>query len=168
MLALVGIVLIGCVRMSGPTVVGSGIAQTESRQVGTFQNVRIDGSAKVNIKVGGETSLNVTADDNVLPLIATEVRGDTLVITTKDHTSYNSKMGVTVAITTPALAGVEINGSGDVNVTDLKAQKFSAIIRGSGDVRATGSADAINAEIKGSGDVKLGELRAKSGTVSVA
>ena len=169
MTALVGIVLLGCVRVSGgPRVVGSGIAQTETRQVGAFQNVRIDGSAKVNVKIGGEPSLTVTADDNILPILTTDVRGDTLVISCKDNVSYSPKVGVTVEITTPALSGVEINGSGDVNVTNLKAQKFSAIIRGSGDVRASGSADSINAEIKGSGDIKLGELHAKSGNVSVA
>jgi hypothetical protein len=169
MTALVGIVLLGCIRVSGgPRVVGSGVSQTETRQVGVFHNVRIDGAAKVNIKIGDEPALTVTADDNILPIITTDVRGDTLVISCEDNVSYSPKVGVTVEITTPALSAVEINGSGDVNVTDLKAQKFSAIIRGSGDVRATGSADTINAEIKGSGDIKLGELQAKSGSVSVA
>ena len=157
---------VGCGDMVGPHVQGSGVAKTEPRGVGAFKNIRLDGAAKINVQIGNDRSVTVTADDNVLPLIETDVHGDTLVISSKEN--YSTRIGVTVTITTPDLAGIELNGSGDVNVKDLKGGRFSTIIRGSGNVSADGTVDEVNAEIKGSGDVKLADLQAKRGEVSVA
>jgi len=156
----------GCMGMKGPAIQGSGVARTDQRQPGNFQAVRIDGMANVTIEVGAPTAVAVTADDNLLEIITTDVEGDTLVISSKQ--SYNTKVGVKVAITVPELSAVQINGAGDVKVSGLNAGKFSAIIRGSGDIEAAGAAKELTANIEGSGNLKLGQLVAQSVSVSVA
>lgn len=158
--------ILGCIGANGPRIVGSGVAKTEQRDVAGFEKVRIDGSANVQIAVGTPISVSVTTDDNLLDIITTEIHGDTLVIGSKQ--THSTRLGVKVAITVPDLQGVEINGSGDINVTGLNAEKFSAIIRGSGDIRVSGVTQDLSAEIKGSGDLHLGDLKATNGSVSIA
>jgi len=102
----------------------------------------------------------------VLPLIEIDASGGTLVIGNKE--SYSSHVGVKVAIVTPSLDAFELNGSGDVTINGLKGEKFSAKIRGSGDLTADGSVDSVDASIAGSGDLKLVDLKAKKVDVSIA
>ena len=62
---------------------------------------------------------------------------------------------------------VAIHGSGDIDVKDLRAEKFKAEIQGSGDVSVAGRADEVEVEIQGSGDVKFEKLQAKRAAVEV-
>src|SRR4051812_22937807 len=77
---------LGCVGVNGcsmgPAVKGSGVAKTESRQVGPFTRISIEGSGNVVVTVDPTqpASLVLKADDNILPLVETTVKGDTLVI----------------------------------------------------------------------------------------
>lgn len=156
----------GCMGMSGPAIQGSGVAKTESRQPGEFQAVRIDGMADVSIQIGAPAAVSVTTDDNLLQVITTNVQGNTLVI--GSNQSYSTKVGVKVAITVPELSGVQINGSGDIRITGLDAEKFSTVIRGSGNIQAAGTARDLSAQIEGSGDLNLGDLQTHTASISVA
>jgi hypothetical protein len=144
---------------------GSGVAKTETRTVPAFSKIELAGSPEVEVVVGKAVSLTVTADDNLLPLIDTEVKGHTLEI--GSHDSYNSHVGVKVKITVPTLEGANISGSGDIHVTGLKAGEMEARITGSGNLAIVGAADRLNAHITGSGNLKAEELAAKHVHVTV-
>lgn len=162
---------------------GDGKKVTESRQVGAFTAVRVEGSIDAAVKVGGAQAVTVTIDQNLQPLVTTEVSDGTLVIRT-DDASWDGK-GV-VEITVPALRAVSIRGSGDVTVEggqgDLKlgiqgsgdlrwngaAARLEASITGSGDMRLSGTAEQTRISVAGSGDVKAGDLTSKAAEVSVA
>ncbi len=64
----------------GPTIKGSGNLKTETRVVEKFTAIVISGSANLEIEQTGEESLELTVDDNLLPLFTTEVRDGTLFI----------------------------------------------------------------------------------------
>ena len=110
--------------------------------------------------------MTVETDDNILPIIETDVAGDTLTISS--HETYSTKLGVKVTITTPSLSGISIKGAGDVDIKGLSGGSFSAGIHGSGDVKATGSVDRLDCSIRGSGDLEMGDLQARTASVSVA
>ena len=79
-----GIVLAAFVCVSGacgetPTsssdrVVGSGTAATESRSVSDFRGVSVSGVGQVILENTGTESLTITAEDNIMPLLESEVR----------------------------------------------------------------------------------------------
>jgi hypothetical protein len=144
---------------------GSGVAKTESRAVAAFSKIDLSGSPDVEVTIGPAASVAVTADDNILPIIETKVEGDTLRIGSKG--SYNTRLGVKLIITVPALDGVSVLGSGDIHVTGLKAGDMDASVTGSGDVTLAGNADRLHAKITGSGDLRAGELGAKEVRVTV-
>ena len=157
--ALLGATLtVGGCNVSGPTVVGSGVAKSESREVGEFTRVESAGSANVAIQIGEKQSVVVETDDNILPLIDTKVTGDRLVI--GSHESYSTRLGVKVTIVVPALHEARLSGSGSIGVTGLAAQAFEASVTGSGDIHLRGTSDSLNAAIAGSGSIDATELSA--------
>jgi hypothetical protein len=144
---------------------GSGVSKTESRAVGSFTKIDLSGSPDVQVAVGPATSVTVTGDDNILPIIETTVDGDTLNIDSKK--SFSTSLGVTVKFTVADLDGVSVTGSGDIRVTGLKGGEMDARITGSGDVTLSGAADRLRANITGSGDLRAGDLAAKEVRVTV-
>jgi len=162
---------------------GNGKKVTQVRQVGAFKAVRLEGSLDVKVKVGGPTTLAVSIDENLQPLVVTRVDGDTLVIES-GNMSYRGE--ARVEVTTPALQGFAIEGSGDVAIDggkgDLKlsvagsgdlswsgsAGKLTVDIEGSGDVKLSGTAEEARLEIDGSGDIRARALQARSASVEVS
>ena len=61
---------------------GNGKVIKQQRLIGLFEKIDIDGSFNVNIVNGQEAGVEVIAEGNILPLIRTEVRNNTLYITT--------------------------------------------------------------------------------------
>lgn len=163
---LCGSMSLGCVRTDRPRVQGSGVAASEDRTAENFDNVTVEGSADVNIAVGPETQVTVHADDNVLPLIETKVKGDTLVISSTGL--YSTKLGVKVIISVPQLNGIAIKGAGDVDVKGVDSENFAATVAGSGDVKVAGKTQKLNVSVRGSGDLKLQDLEATRADVSIA
>jgi len=146
---------------------GSGVAKTEARPVADFHRIVVESSANLSIEVGGATSLSVTGDDNLVGFVTTEVRDGSLVVGMKSG-SYSNRLDLRVSITTPALDGLSIRGSSDVAAFGLKGESFAVEILGSGDVRATGKVEHLDAAIAGSGDLHLDGLEAREAKVSVS
>ncbi|MGO8701066.1 MAG: head GIN domain-containing protein [Limisphaerales bacterium] len=144
---------------------GSGNIKTEARNVGSFTKINLSGSPDIAVTIGPELSVAVTTDDNILPVINTTVDGATLNVYSKQ--SYHSTQEVKVEITMPALDGVSVSGSGDIQVAGLKAGELEARVTGSGNVTLKGSAERLRAEVTGSGDVHAGDLSAKRARVNV-
>jgi Putative auto-transporter adhesin, head GIN domain len=144
---------------------GSGTAKSETRAVAPFSKIDLNGSPDVDVTVGPANSVEVTADDNLLPMIETTVSGETLKIGSKG--SYSTSLGVKIKITAPSLDALAISGSGDVHVKGLKAGEMEAKITGSGNVTLNGGVDRLRVRILGSGDVRAADLAAKDVQVSV-
>lgn len=162
---------------------GDGNKVTEARQVAAFTAVRVEGSIDAAVKVGGAQAVAVTIDQNLQPLVTTEVSGTTLVIKAKDA-SWQGK--ALVEITVPALRALSIQGSSDVTIDggqgdvslaihgsgDLRwngeAAMLEASVSGSGDMKLSGTAEQAKISVAGSGDVKAGDLTSKAAEVSVA
>lgn len=148
------------------SVQGSGVAKTDSREVGTFHQIALEGAADLTVKVGPEPSVSITADDNLIPLITTSVENGELTISTKESTS--TQLGIKVAITVPSLDKVEIRGAGDVHVEGVHGPRFMASIQGAGDLKVLGKVDESAADIAGAGDIDFTGLIAKNSSISIA
>jgi hypothetical protein len=166
------ILLAGCLIQTGSScsfmgIAGSGVQKTETRSVPDFKGISTAGSVDVTAKVGAPTHVEVSADDNLLQYVTTEVKDGTLHIGMKSG-SYRFTRGLKVAITTPELDKVSIAGSSDVDVSGLQGAHFAASIAGSGDLHARGHVDTLEASVAGSGDLKLSELESRDAKVSIA
>jgi hypothetical protein len=147
------------------TIKGSGNLKIEERSVGDFHGVSVMGSSDVTITVGGAPSMSVEAEDNILPLITTEVQGGILHIGSEK--SFSTRKGIHVRLTVPELRSVSIKGSGDVEAEGVHGDLFEAMVKGSGDIEVTGSVQRVDVDVLGSGDIKLFGLDAIDGEATV-
>jgi hypothetical protein len=172
---------------------GSGKAATETRAIAAdFEAISATGAIDVVVRQGARQSVEVHADDNLLPLIETVVesssRGPTLVLRFKRSELVRPKSDVRITVDVVRLTGLSLAGSGDVTVHPLKtpslrlamsgsgnaklqqldAGSFEVRISGSGDVLASGSARQVKLGIAGSGSVGLKSLIADDVSVSIA
>ena len=76
------ILLVGCHSWG---LKGSGNIREEERNIAEFSKIDISGYFKVDVEFGETTSLKIITDDNFLPLIKTNVKDQTLEISTKKN-----------------------------------------------------------------------------------
>ncbi|MGO9831883.1 MAG: head GIN domain-containing protein [Myxococcaceae bacterium] len=141
-------------------------ADTVKRSVQGFTRVELHVPLDVTIRPGKAFSLGLDLRDSELASkISTEVHGDTLVITTTDH-SLRLRGKNSMALTMPDLRGVSITGSGNVEVQGFERNGDVALsISGSGDITYSGKSSAMTVSIAGSGNVSLA---GSTGSLSVA
>lgn len=173
---------------SGPRVEGSGKVVEQARTVGAFSRVRLDGSFTVEAQAGNSNTVTIRADDNIAPLVRSDVEGETLVLTTKPGASFRTHHPVVVRVTFTRLVAADLRGSGDLIVRGLTGDRFEAALAGSGDLKLTqvalgslsaslagsgdltaqGKAVELKLNLAGSGDAHFDGLLSQRGSVSVA
>jgi len=130
-------------------------ASTENRDVAAFDAVVLKSSADVFVKVGPGQSVKVVADSDVIDRLRTDVRDGALVVSMKKGTYRNIKK-LEVHVTVPSLHRADLKGSGDITVSDAKADVFSAKLNGSGDMEIDdGKIGSLSLSLKGSGDMEV-------------
>ena len=87
----------------GPSIVGSGVAKREARDVGPFSGVDVSATLEASVTIGAETSVTIEGDDNLVPLIKTEVRDGRLVANYEPGHSFRTKQSPRLTIVTPKL-----------------------------------------------------------------
>lgn len=172
----------------GDMVAGSGKEVAVARQVGAFSALRLDSSVDVQARQGATPSITVHADDNIEPLIETNVDGDTLVVRMKKGTSFRTHHKVVVDVVFTSLTAVQQRGSGDLHIDKISGPKFESSISGSGDLQIenaqvgafalsiagsgdvviSGTADEARFGIAGSGDINARNFPARKVSVSIS
>src|SRR2546430_17296206 len=71
---------------------GSGVRKIEKRDLPAFNAIETSGAFEVNVDCQKPASFEIEADDNILPLVETEVREGVLRIRTTK--SYSSNEGI--------------------------------------------------------------------------
>ena len=148
-------------------ITGSGNIVEEQREVSGFNRIEITGSGDLIIEQSGEESLLVIADDNLLPVLTSNVAGGRLILGTRSNTSImNGK--IEYHVTVKSLEGLEITGSSDTTIHKLDGDQLDIQISGSGSVTGDGSVSELNVEISGSGDYDGAAITSQDATVSVS
>src|SRR4051812_6066590 len=91
-----------------PTIEGSGRIVSQNRAVSPFNRIELQGAADAEIQLGRSQSVTIQADDNLLPLMTSEVRGGTLVLGSRG--SFRTRWTPRLRITVPDVSEVETNG----------------------------------------------------------
>ncbi|MDD3621511.1 MAG: DUF2807 domain-containing protein [Methanofollis sp.] len=170
-----------------PCTVGSGNVVSETRDVGTFHSVDLNTFATVVVTQGAPGPVMIEAEDNLMPLLRTQVSEGVLVID-HDAVCVRNTTPVVVRVAMDEVKGLAVNGAGsvlgedqivadrlatavsgsgtldlDVNVTALES-----VISGSGETRFSGTADEHSAVISGSGTIKGFDLTTKQSNLVIS
>ncbi len=148
-------------------------AETIERKIdiGAFTSVGVSGSTAAQITVGPAQSIMLRGPKELVDNIEVVLKDGALMIKhKKSHWGMGKsyKENAKVTITAPKLTKVAVSGSGDMNVSGVKATDFGIAVSGSGDVTANGSCTALRSSIAGSGNIDATALQCQSATASIA
>ncbi len=165
LLAMVAVLLVltGCSVVSG-----SGQVKSETRQVSGFTGIELSGNGEVTIEQGDTESLTIEADDNVLPVLTSEVEDSVLRLGTKPRTTVQTRSPIRYRVTLEDLTSVALSGSGSVSATNVRVDTLQVNISGSGTVNLAGSADQQELDVSGSGRYEAADLSSRSATIEIS
>ena len=145
---------------------GNGRVREENRNITEFTRLEAGGAYSIKVYVGKTASLKISAEENLLPLIKTTVRGNTLSIETKK--SLSPRKEIRIILTTPNLTSLEVSGANNVEAYGINCDEFDAELSGAGSVDLEGKAERFRAELSGAGNINAKNLKAKDVSVSVS
>jgi hypothetical protein len=146
-------------------------AEQMTRPAAGVTRVVFNTPGELTIRPGADEKVVVEAEPKVLAQLDISVKGDTLVLASKGQFKTDKGLKYTVSIkafrglkteasgnsTIDGFAGsdadVELGGSGDAGLKNMKYGRLGILIKGSGNVEATGSGKALTARIDGSGNI---------------
>lgn len=174
-------------------VTGQGQLKSEDREVKDFTKVSIRGNFKVSLESSTNESIQITAEENILPKVVTVVRGDTLYIESEKFGLFfldviNPTQEITVKLYYKDLIEVSQSGAGSIETMNrlrsdsltlntsgssvMKLDIFVNLLKvtnsGSGDIELFGTTKEQDINFSGTGNYKALTLEAKKTTVNIS
>ncbi len=151
---------------TGQYLKGSGKINTISRDLSGYQRIQVGiGAFDVDYKSGKPYSLTITGDDNIIPLIKTEVSGGELKLSLPR--SYSSKIPITLSIASPELEAITVEGSSTVRLNSIQSSNLFIHSSGTADISASGQVEILKIRLFGTGDLNLKKLIADEVQVKI-
>ena len=143
---------------------GNGVLTTETFDLPTFDHVALVGTGTARITTGLSSFVEVTTDENMLPLLEIIVRDGKLLIRNEDEIKPSVLL---VTIHVASLQGIELAGNPTIEVPDLSGQSFSIGISGHGTATVSGGIDHLAVNISGNGLVRALDLITRETEVEI-
>lgn len=155
----------GC-QWFGGAEAGSGKPKTESRQVAAFSKVQLGGSLHADITSGAEQLVEISGDDNIVPLITTEVNDGQLRISPKKRIA--PKLELAARIATPTLTALSASGTAEVKLRGIAGDAFAIDTSGTAQLTASGTSKQLTIHVTGSATIDAAQLHAENVTIDVS
>ena len=164
--AIVLVLLLGGCGFSG--VQGSGNVVSESRNVSDIRGVELSGDGNLEIEQSGTESLTISADDNILPLLKSEVRNGRLILSERENIDFQAAKRVRYKLAVKNLNEIGLSGDGHVDAKGVVTDKLKISISGDGDIRTAGNAEEQEINVSGDGSYKGQDLNSKIARVNIS
>jgi len=173
------VVLSSCQIFGGKRVNGNGNIVSREIKADQFSSIDVSGAVAVHIRQDANPSVKVETDENLFEYLEIDVRGDKLVIKTKNGFNLRPSKEVIVYASAPSFRDIDvsgackiisdnvINGNDELRIqasgatsVDLQVNvpRLSTEISGSGDALLRGSAKDFSGSISGAGSIKAFDL----------
>jgi hypothetical protein len=147
---------------------GSGRVATESRPVAGFEEVVLSGAGHLVVEQTGVESLTITAEDNLLPFIRSEVQGDRLILGFNPGSNVHPTREVLYRLTVRDLTGLEVSGASRVEVHGLDTAALAVVLSGASSLTASGDADVQVLVVSGASRYEAEDLDSRIVTATVS
>ncbi|MFL5771756.1 MAG: head GIN domain-containing protein [Flavisolibacter sp.] len=148
------LLMVSCIKEQ---VSGDGPLVTETRSINNFSAIDLQCSANVVYKQDAAYKVEITAQQNILDVMITEVSNNKLVIKYKNDVRVKSHDQITIVVSSPDMRPLRISGSGNITtLAPLNSSSMEMNISGSGNIDvAEITTGMIDASISGSGNMKI-------------
>lgn len=156
----------------------------EARSVSGINAVELDTQGTLTVTQGDSESLSIEAEDNLLPLLTSEIYNGTLELGIKSGNRISATKPIRYTLTVKDLSAIAVNGSGSITVSDFVTDQalriegngsgglsFARLKTGDPRITLSGSGSlSINSletgkaalQVNGSGSIDLTNLQAQS------
>jgi len=165
----VGVVIIDGNVVSGSAnndfIQGNGNRISQVKKLNTFYAISNQIIANIRIVSARHYSIMITADENIMPFIATNIINNELVIASDKN--FSSREVIDIKIEVPFINKVRQLGIGFIQIDDMQTNKLSLIIEGQGNINAKGRVEELKADIFGTGNMNLKHLLSKNAYLNI-
>ncbi|MFM9904493.1 MAG: head GIN domain-containing protein [Pyrinomonadaceae bacterium] len=145
---------------------GSGNVITEKREVSGFKGVNVGGVYQVEIVAQKEFRVEIEGDDNLLPLITTEVEGGILKIEAAHKISPKSR--ILIRISAPDIDNLEVSGAANVVLNNIKNSALNIGSSGASKVSVAGETVKLTIDVSGATKIDAEDLKAQNASVDAS
>ncbi len=146
----------------GRVIRGSGNLATETRPVSGLSGVALLGQGEVVVTQGATEGLTIEAEDNLLPLLTSEVRSGTLTLSVDPAISPNTidpTRPIRYLVTVTDLSALDLTGSGSLTAQSLVVDDLTLTLNGAGAINIDHlEAETLRVDLNGTGEVTLAGL----------
>jgi len=157
--------LAGCgLIILNPNVKGSGTVKTEKRSLASFNSLDVNLVGSIQVRSQGQQNVEISGDDNIIPLITTEVKNNTLYI--RPSKGYNPQQKLKIIISTPDIKSFVFDGVGEANLSNVKNDRVEIVVSGVGSLSASGETKEADITLSGVGSVDAKNLHSVNAKVN--
>lgn len=179
---LLSFLLYSCIN----TIDGNGNVTKETRSVSDFNKIDISGRYEVLLNQGDKENLEIEVDENLLENIKSEVKNNTLIISSKRPVgkSKSLKLYITVIdVDDIEVSGaiklmnkgtyktdnldLRASGAGDIDL-DVETENLTIDMSGASETKLSGSSKNFDIEISGAGKLDAKKLKTRNTSVDIS
>lgn len=150
---LISLIAISC-KFTG--IKGNGELTNEIRAVENFNKIDVSGNYDVEITAGNDLHLEILAERNLLKYIKTQVRKNTLFISSRENLRPEKDLKIILSV--PKLNSIECSGVNDILVTGIDEDKFDIDLSGAGSIEISGRANLLKIDVSGAAELMAKDL----------
>lgn len=150
----------------GRGVKGNGNVVKDNRKVEEFSKIHVSGVFHLIAEVGDETSVVVSAEENLMKYIRTRVKGDMLIIDSKKN--LNPRKPMKIYVTVPELFEVEASGATNADVSGINSSSFYVDVSGAATCELEGEVKKLSGDVSGAASLDARDLLCQSVKVDVS
>lgn len=148
------------------SVSGSGNIVKQTRDISDFKSLDVGGVFKVEVTAQKDFKVEVESDDNLLPLIRTEVRGGTLHIDADKHLKSSSP--IVIRVSAPDIENLEASGVSNISVVNVKNERLSIDSSGASKITVQGDTSNFVVDVSGASRIDAASLNASTAKVGAS
>jgi hypothetical protein len=133
---------------SGPTIVASGPMDTSNREVSSFHGISAGSVVELDFQIGPTSSVQVSAQKDVLPHVRTVVEDGVLKIDL-DSGRFQDVKSIKVTVTNPDLDFLEISAAAKGIARGINEEAMRVMVSGTGYLDLEGTAKTLTTEVSG-------------------
>jgi hypothetical protein len=149
-------------------IVGSGQFVTDARPVGGFDTIRIQNGGRAIVSRSDVESLNVVAEDNIVPLIESRVVDGTLTVTFRAGAGSVSTRGMTYHIGMRSMRGLIGEAGSSIEARGIDTGNLEVHLSAGSTFIGSGTTDRLALELSAGSSADAAALRSRVATATLS
>jgi hypothetical protein len=139
---------------------------SEVRELAGFHGIDVGSTFEVEITAQKDFAVEIEADDNLLPLIRTEVRRGVLCI--KSDRKLSSENPIRVRISAPDIDSLDVSGAAKIDLAGVKNESITVDASGASKINLSGETAKLVVDVSGASRVDAEALKADNADVDAS